>query len=84
MFYGYPSTRACTHCAVSTAGIWFWSGDSLFFCYVSYKQCSERLKSGLLATTFLFVMHGEWVIEARRDVLHGSSSFFCLMGFCRE
>ena len=49
-----------------------------------YKQYSERLKSSLLATTFLFVMHGEWVIEARRDVLHGSSSFFCLMGFCRE
>lgn len=32
VFYGfYPSTRACTHCAVFAAGIWFWSGDSLSF-----------------------------------------------------
>lgn len=77
VFYGYyPSTRACTHCAVFTAGIWFWSGDSLSFCYLKDKQYSERLKSGLLATTFFLVMHGEWVSEARRDALHGSSSFF--------
>lgn len=78
VFYSYyPSTRACTHCAVSIVGIWFWSGDSLSFCYLRYKQYRKRLKSGLFATAFLFfVMHEEWVIEARRDVLHGSSSFF--------
>lgn len=29
-------------------------------------------------------MHEEWAIEARRDALHGSLGFFCLMGFSRE
>ncbi|OCL01382.1 hypothetical protein AOQ84DRAFT_12759 [Glonium stellatum] len=63
VFYRYYlSTRACTHCAVYTTGIWFGLATRFSFCYLRYNQYRKRLNSVFLLQLFLlffFVMHGE-------------------------